>query len=422
MSDNIYKRIKHLFLKYKKAIYITKNQYKLRLVNINQSKNGKLLATVQVIIKRAKIKLGLQYLVTNKALVKEFHPVDASRIAFLANLERHGIANIAPDSLFSEFKCPVIKQEPNIAIVSQNHVKDNKETEIVIKGGEKQKNIKALELMENHSIIYELGSVTALSIGYAASNDYIEINKFKSREEQKPINREKSGYDYFAFLCILYVTLALSGISIVRRFFPVHIPFLDVIVPFGAGVIFFPLIFTLQDITTEVYGYSRSRQMVWGSIGAILFYVLYTQIAIHLPSGVDKVYHDNPAFNIVFNAIPRQLLALVVSMFMGILINDYLMSRMKVIFAGQYLWARILGSTMIGEIILQVVGGLIGFLGIMSFQQLLPNMVIAYMYKLLWNAATIPLIYLVSNALKNKEGIDVFDYDINYNPFIIVGR
>jgi hypothetical protein len=73
---------------------------------------------------------------------------------------------------------------------------------------------------------------------------------------------------------------------------------------------------------------------------------------------------------------------------------------------------------MVGEAVLQVVGGLIGFSDKLDFKtQLLPNMLLAYGYKILWCAATIPIIYIACNFLKRMEGIDVYDYDTDYNPF-----
>jgi queuosine precursor transporter len=193
---------------------------------------------------------------------------------------------------------------------------------------------------------------------------------------------------------------------------------MDITVPFGAGILFFPITFFIQDVTTEVYGFSRARHMVWLAILMIIFYIFYTQIAIHLPSGTDSVYKNNESFAVVFSTIPRQLVALIVSLLTGMLINDFFISKSKIIFGGQYLWARILGSTMVGEAVLQVVGGIIGFSDTLDFYtQLLPNMILAYGYKMLWNAATVPVIYLVSSYLKRKEGIDTFDYNVNYTPF-----
>lgn len=200
--------------------------------------------------------------------------------------------------------------------------------------------------------------------------------------------------------------------------FPFYVPFTDVVIPFGGGIIFFPVTFCIQDITTEVYGFRAARQMVFLSIFSILFYVFYSQIVIHLPTAAGPVYQDNIAFSTVFNTQPRQVIALLVSLFIGSIINDFFISKSKVILAGQYLWARILGSTMIGEAVLQIVGGIIGFSDKLNFKtQLLPNMLLAYGYKLLWCSATIPLVYIISNILKKKEGIDVFDYNVNYSPF-----
>ena len=99
----------------------------------------------------------------------------------------------------------------------------------------------------------------------------------------------------------------------------------------------------------------------------ILFYIFYTQIAINLPTGSESIYKNNESFAIVFNTIPRQLIALIVSLITGMLINDFFISKSKIIFGGQYLWARILGSTMVGEAVLQVVGGVIGFSDTLNF-------------------------------------------------------
>jgi queuosine precursor transporter len=268
-------------------------------------------------------------------------------------------------------------------------------------------------------LLYELGSLSALTVGFSAAEDLLRAhNSPKDIKKDKDLkSAPQNNLQFYHILCVIYVGLALSGISIVRRMFPFHIPGTEFIVHIGAGVIFFPLTFSIQDITTEVYGYSYSRQMVWLVISMILFYMLYTQIAIHLPIGSGDIYKNTAAFTTVYSTIPRQLLALIISMLAGNLVNDFFISKSKIIFAGQYLWARILGSTMIGEAITQIVGVIIGFSDTLDFYKLLPNMLFAYGYKQLWNVALIPLIYIITSYLKKKEGIDVYDYDINYTPF-----
>jgi len=408
------------FNKYTEALYVTKNQYRIRFVHYKKSKAGKSFAVIQVAIKRSKIKLPLSDLASNKAMLDELHPVDASRVAFLSRLDKDGHLDKAPGYINGIHKCPVIRERPTLTIHLQSFDEKNHETLFTLKGIHSSFSITipAIELLQNHNLLYGLGTKRALQVGYAAGEDF--INDKKCLAKRPVTSSQPRATLYYHILCVLYVGLGLSGISIVRRMFPFHLPFTDLTVPFGAGVIFFPLTFAIQDITTEVYGFAKSRHMVWLSLGMMAFYILYTQIAIHLPSGHALIYQENAAFNTVYGSIPRQFLSLIVSMLTGMLLNDFLISRLKVIYGGRYLWARIIFSTMIGEAVLNIVGLIVGFGDIMHFfSQMLPNIALSYSYKLIWNVSLIPVIYLVTGFLKKKEGIDVYDYDTNYNPMII---
>src|SRR5260221_12316509 len=52
---------------------------------------------------------------------------------------------------------------------------------------------------------------------------------------------------------------------------------------FGAGVLFFPISYLFGDILTEVYGYARSRRVVWAGFGAILFASFLSWVVLKLP-------------------------------------------------------------------------------------------------------------------------------------------
>ena len=413
--------LERLAKKYIEALYVTKNQYRIRFVNYKLSKQGKAWAIIQVAIKRSKIKLPLDDLASNKEMLCELHPVDAARVAFLSCLNKEGLLNKVPGYINSKHSCPIIRENPTLKIRTQQFNHNTQQTTLTLKGIKSNfaTDISAIELLRNHELLYGLDTKQALQVGYAAGEDFVNN---KDYIEDYPITSSHNNKElkYYHILCVFYVALSLAGISIVRRMFPFHVPLTHVTVPFGAGVILFPLTFAIQDITTEVYGFAKSRHMVWLSLFMITFYMIYTQLAIHLPSGQASVYKHNPAFSIVFGAIPRQFLSLVVSILTGMLINDFLISRLKVIYGGRYLWARIIFSTMIGEAVLNIVGLVIGFGDIMHFfSQMLPNMALSYGYKLLWNIASVPFIYLITGFLKKQAGLDVYDYDVNYNPMII---
>jgi uncharacterized integral membrane protein (TIGR00697 family) len=403
------------------AIYITKNQYRLRLLHCYNSHENQIVAVIQVVIKRVKAKFSIRYLASNAKILRDIHPVNACKIAFIANLENEIAFDDIPEYMkISSIPFSIIKQAPTLSIKSQYFcTKDNK-TQFTISNsiGNIENTLSAETLSKNPSLLYGLGSQEAARVGISASNDFLK--SFSQANDLKALGRHNRviNFIFYHILCVCYVTLVISGMSIVRRMFPFHVPFTDLIVPFGGGILFFPIIFCIQDITTEVYGFAAARQMVILSIFCILFFILYSQLVIHLPTMPGSVYQDNASFSVVFDTQPRQFVALLVSLFTGSLINDFFISKSKVILAGQYLWARLLGSTMIGEAVLQIVGGVIGFSDKLDFKtQLLPNMLFAYGYKMLWCGATIPLIYIITNYLKKKEGIDIYDYDIDYNPF-----
>src|ERR1700685_3960834 len=52
---------------------------------------------------------------------------------------------------------------------------------------------------------------------------------------------------------------------------------------FGAGVLFFPISYLFGDILTEVYGYARSRRVVWAGFGAIVFASFLSWVVLALP-------------------------------------------------------------------------------------------------------------------------------------------
>jgi uncharacterized PurR-regulated membrane protein YhhQ (DUF165 family) len=63
-----------------------------------------------------------------------------------------------------------------------------------------------------------------------------------------------------AFVCVLLC----SNLIGVKKVATVDLPVLGA-VTFGAGNLFFPISYLFGDILTEVYGYARSRRVVFGT-------------------------------------------------------------------------------------------------------------------------------------------------------------
>src|SRR5438477_10605714 len=88
----------------------------------------------------------------------------------------------------------------------------------------------------------------------------------------------RRAYRYYDFIMAAFVTVLLCSnlISAAKR---VAVgPFV-----FGAGVIFFPISYVFGDILTEVYGYARSRRVVWAGFAALLFASVMSGVVLALP-------------------------------------------------------------------------------------------------------------------------------------------
>src|SRR5271167_1609874 len=96
-------------------------------------------------------------------------------------------------------------------------------------------------------------------------------------------------------------------------------------VTFGAGVLFFPVSYVFGDILTEVYGYARSRKVVWAGFGAMAFASFASWFVIQLPPAPDWPFQS--AFETIFAAAPRVAAASLVAYFAGEFANSYTLAK-----------------------------------------------------------------------------------------------
>ena len=90
---------------------------------------------------------------------------------------------------------------------------------------------------------------------------------------------------------------------------------------------------------------------------------------------------------------------------------------MKILTSGRLLFARTIGSTIVGEACDTVVFYPLAFYGIWSDSLLLEVMTANYAIKVSWEAIATPITYRVVNALKRAEHEDFYDRDTDFTPF-----
>ena len=186
-------------------------------------------------------------------------------------------------------------------------------------------------------------------------------------------------------------------------------------ITFGAGVLFFPISYVFGDILTEVYGYARSRKVVWAGFGAMAFASVMSWVVIHLPPA--EGWTNQAALESMFGSTPRIVLASLVAYFGGEFANSFVLAKMKILTQGRWLWTRTVGSTIVGELVDSVVFYPLAFIGVWRTDLVIEVMISNYALKVIWEVIMTPLTYKVVYFLKRVEGEDFYDYDTDFTPF-----
>ncbi len=184
----------------------------------------------------------------------------------------------------------------------------------------------------------------------------------------------------------------------------------------GAQLLF-PLTYIYGDIFTEVYGYRASRRAIWlGFFASGLLSALGVAITA-LPAAPE--WHNQQAFATVFSVVPRLVVASLAAYWCGEFTNSFVMAKMKLLTEGRHLWSRTVGSTIAGQLVDTIVVMTLAFGFSINAATVVKLIVDGYLFKVAYEVLATPLTYLVVNALKRSEGVDVFDRGTRFNPFLV---
>lgn len=191
-------------------------------------------------------------------------------------------------------------------------------------------------------------------------------------------------------------------------------------ITFGAGNLFFPLSYIFGDILTEVYGYARSRRVIWTGFGAMVFATIMTQVVIRMPpegSAFQQQYQ--PALEMIFGGTWRIVAASLLAFWAGEFVNSFILAKMKILSRGKALWTRTIGSTIVGQAVDSAIFYPLAFAGMWSNETLVKVMITNYLLKCAWEAINTPFTYIVVTALKRAEHEDWYDVGTNFSPFTL---
>lgn len=184
---------------------------------------------------------------------------------------------------------------------------------------------------------------------------------------------------------------------------------------FDGGTILFPISYIFGDILTEVYGYRRSRRVIWTGFfcAGLMAGVLSLVGALPPANG----WENQAAYKAILGTTPRIVLGSLIAYFAGEFSNSYTLAKMKIWTQGRWLWTRTIGSTLVGEGVDTLLFVSIAFAGAVPWLLFWKTIYSNYVFKCGLEAIMTPVTYRITNFLKRTENEDVYDTDTDFNPF-----
>ena len=186
---------------------------------------------------------------------------------------------------------------------------------------------------------------------------------------------------------------------------------------FDGGTILFPLAYIFGDILTEVYGYARSRRVIWTGFFWLVVMAVVLILVDRLPAASDYELQDS--FHAILGQTPRIVAGSLAAFWAGEFVNSVILAKMKVRTHGRALWSRTITSTVFGQAVDTAVFLLIAFGGVLTTATLWDVFKSNYVFKVGVEVLFTPITYLIVRYLKRVENSDVYDVDTDFNPFAV---
>ena len=216
---------------------------------------------------------------------------------------------------------------------------------------------------------------------------------------------------YYGYLIALFVGVMLisnvTGTKGVLLFpdlsFELGFLSMDGLVTDGAFLLF-PLAYVLGDVISEVYGFHAMRRVILSGFAVLALAAVSFTATVHLPEA--PFYENQEAFGAVAGVIPQFFLAGLAGYVVGELLNSYVLVWMKRRTGERTLWARLLGSTVVGQladtmVFCTIAAPALGM--VLGSGDYWNYVVIGFVWKTLVEAVLLPVTYTVIAWIKKRE-------------------
>jgi len=228
-------------------------------------------------------------------------------------------------------------------------------------------------------------------------------------------------YRYLDLVMVLFVTvLIVSNIASSAKIVDWGVSIRGLPLAFDAGTLLFPISYIFGDVLTEVYGFKKSRRVIWAGFGSLALASLVFAAVRALPGEAQwQGYAGQGAYDAILGGMSSfgLVAASLTAYLMGEFSNSVILAVMKVLTKGKWLWTRTIGSTLVGEAVDSVVFIAIASLaGVFPWEAFLSLSLTNYLFKTGIEVLFTPLTYWVVNSLKKAENEDFYDIGTKFSP------
>jgi len=225
------------------------------------------------------------------------------------------------------------------------------------------------------------------------------------------------------------VTRATSGLKFLNVITALNVTFLlvsdftgaRIIGVYGVGVsvtvLYFPITYLIGDVVTEVYGYAQSRRVIWISMFCSIVGSAIAGGQLAVPAAV--FFDADADYRRVFSPSLTISAAGLFAFFAGDICNSFVLAKLKIWDKGKRLWLRFVASTIVGEGINTGLFYGIALHNVLPERMLFRGVLMGWSLKVIVEVLMLPLSYFVVRRLKRTEGVDYYDYETNFNPFLV---
>jgi uncharacterized integral membrane protein (TIGR00697 family) len=237
----------------------------------------------------------------------------------------------------------------------------------------------------------------------------------------QPVNSQPArNYRFFDLVMVLFVTVLItSNIASSAKIVDWGVSIFGLRLAFDAGTILFPISYIFGDVLTEVYGYRRSRRVIWVGFAALALTAFVLWLVRIMPGEATwQSYAGQQAYDAILGGMSSGgiVVASLVAYFAGEFSNSFILAKMKLLTRGRWLWSRTIGSTLVGEAIDSLVF-IASLAGVFPWDLFWTLTVTNYIFKVSIEVAMTPATYWVVARLKHAEREDYFDWGTRFNPF-----